>query len=303
MVSTVSLMHGSEFDRLTAVSPAGDGRYSADLSPGWVVGGGLNGGYLLAVMGQALRAAVPAKPDPVAVSAHYVSASTPGPATVSVDVRREGGSVATAAVDVVQDGTARIIALATCGDLARFAERAPDVRTTAAEPALAPPDDCIRSSDAPDDVRAVEPMLDRFDLRLDPTHAAWGQGEPGMTGVTGVIAGWFRWADGREPDALSLLTVCDVLPPVTSDLGMPGWAPTLELTVHVRAHPGARMAQGPPRDPQPGRRHVRGGLRDLGLRRPAGRAEPPARLGAASLTIRLRPPAKDYRSDRRRIGD
>ena len=55
--------------------------------------------------------------------------------------------------------------------------------------------------------------------------------------MTGAIAGWFRFADGREPDPLALLTVCDVLPPVTFDLGMPGWAPTLELTVHVRAHP------------------------------------------------------------------
>jgi len=223
-----------EFDRLTAVLPAGDGLYAADLSPGWVVGGGVNGGYLLAVMAQALRAAVPAKPDPVALSAHYVSASTPGPATVSVDVRRDGGSVATAAIDVVQEGTARITALVTCGDLARFAERAPEVRTTAKEPAMPPPDECIRSGDAPAEIKAFVPMLDRFDLRLDPAHAAWGFGEPGLTGV---IAGWFRWADGREPDALSLLTVCDVLPPVTFDLGMPGWAPTLELTLHLRAHP------------------------------------------------------------------
>ena len=140
------------------------------------MGGGLNGGYLLAVMGQALRAAVPAKPDPVAVSAHYVSASAPGPATVSVDVRREGGSVATAAVDVVQDGTSRITALATCGDLARFAAAG---RPTSAPPPPSPrcrsPDECIRSADAPDDVRAFVPMLDRFDLRLDPGARGLGR--------------------------------------------------------------------------------------------------------------------------------
>jgi hypothetical protein len=29
----------------------------------------------------------------------------------------------------------------------------------------------------------------------------------------------------------------DALPPVTFGLGMPGWAPTLELTAHVRAEP------------------------------------------------------------------
>jgi hypothetical protein len=142
--------------------------------------------------------------------------------------------VATAAVDLVQEGGSRITALATCADLTRFAERAPLVRTMADEPTLPAPEECVRSADAPAEVKAFVPMLDRFDLRLDPAHAAWGQGEPGMTGV---IAGWFRFADDRPPDALSLLTICDVLPPVTFDLGMPGWAPTLELTVHVRAHP------------------------------------------------------------------
>jgi acyl-CoA thioesterase len=222
-----------ELDRLTAVTPAGDGRYAVELSPGWVVGGGINGGYLVAVMGQAVRAAVPAKPDPVTISAHYLSASVPGPALVTVDVRREGGSVATAAVDVVQDGTTRITALATCGDLDRFAERSPDVRTRATEPVLPPPEDCVGSADAPPELKAFVPMLDRFDLRMDPGHTVWG-GQPGMTGS---IGGWFRWPDGREPDPLSLLVVCDVLPPVTYDLGMPGWAPTLELTIHVRARP------------------------------------------------------------------
>ena len=43
--------------------------------------------------------------------------------------------------------------------------------------------------------------------------------------------------DGREPDPLQLLMVVDALPPVTFDLGQMGWAPTLELSVHVRAKP------------------------------------------------------------------
>jgi acyl-CoA thioesterase len=227
-------MAAFDFDRHTAVQALGGGRYAAELSAGWVVGGGVNGGYLLAVMGNALCAALPTKPDPVTVSAYYLSASTPGPATVSVDVRRDGGSVATAAVDLEQEDGSRITALATCGDLGRLAERAPGVRTMAAEPSLPPPEACVRSTDAPAAVKAYVPMLDRFDLRLDPAHAAWGEGEPAMTGV---VAGWFRFADDRPADAVSLLAVCDVLPPVTFDLGLPGWAPTLELTAHVRAHP------------------------------------------------------------------
>ena len=52
-----------------------------------------------------------------------------------------------------------------------------------------------------------------------------------------MLQAWFRLADEREPDPLALLMTVDALPPVTFDLGMPGWAPTLELTAHVRAHP------------------------------------------------------------------
>ena len=52
-----------------------------------------------------------------------------------------------------------------------------------------------------------------------------------------MLQGWFRLNDEREPDPQSLLLAVDALPPVTFDLGLIGWAPTLELTVHVRARP------------------------------------------------------------------
>ncbi len=41
---------------------------------------------------------------------------------------------------------------------------------------------------------------------------------------------------------MALLLVVDALPPVTFDLGLPGWAPTLELTAHVRARPAEGWA-------------------------------------------------------------
>jgi acyl-CoA thioesterase len=222
---------GHEFDQHIDVSPAGGGRYAADLSAGWLVGGGVNGGYLLAVIGNALRAELPAKPDPIAVSAYYLSASAPGPATVSIDVRRDGGSVATAAADLRQGDDTRITALATYGDLGALGD---DVRTTAEEPDLPPPDRCVPTSMAPPEVRAVAPLMDRFDMRFHPEHVGWAVGEPSGKGV---LSAWFRLVDGREPDPVSLLMVVDALPPVTFDLGMPGWAPTLELTAHVRARP------------------------------------------------------------------
>ena len=94
-----------------------------------------------------------------------------------------------------------------------------------------------------------------------------------------MIRGWLRLADGREPDPLMLLLARDALPPVAFDLGLSGWTPTLELTVHVRARPAPGWLRVAPDHPQPGRRVPRGGRRGVGLERPARRPVPPARAG------------------------
>lgn len=220
-----------EFDRDIAVTRVGDGSFAADLQPGWLVGGGLNGGYLLAVVGNALRAAMSAKPDPIAVTVHYLAPTTPGPAWVTTRVLRDGGSTATVAADLHQGGDARLTVLATYGDLGALPD---DVRTTAQEPQLPPIEECIPTTMAPDEARRAAPLMGRFDMRMDPACIGWAIGEP--SGV-GMIQTWLKLVDGREPDPISLLLAVDALPPVTFDLGMPGWAPTLELSVHVRAVP------------------------------------------------------------------
>lgn len=222
---------GHEWDEHVAVSPAGDGRWTAHLTDGWLVGGGVNGGYLLAVMGNAVRESLPDKRDPFAISAHFLSASRPGPATVSARVLREGGSIATVAVDLRQGGDTRITALATYGDLAALPD---DVRTTATPPEMPSVEDCVPDTMAPAEVRAIAPLMDRFEMRFDPACVGWAVGRPSGRGL---LQAWFRLADGREPDPITLLMVVDALPPVTFDLGQPGWAPTLELTAHVRAEP------------------------------------------------------------------
>ncbi|SFB77680.1 Thioesterase-like superfamily protein [Nocardioides terrae] len=229
-------MATSEYDDHIAVTevPTGDPTartFDARLDAGWVVGGGVNGGYLLSTMGNAVRATVPGKPDPISVTAYYLSASTPGPARITTTVKRDGGSVATVAAELWQSEQSRLTALATYGDLSAL----PDgVETTAEEPDLPPRDRCVPNSMAPDDVKRLAPMMERFDMLFHPDHIGWAVGEPSGRGV---ISAWFRLKHGREPDPISLLTIVDLLPPVTFDLGRPGWAPTLELTAHVRARP------------------------------------------------------------------
>jgi hypothetical protein len=239
-----------ELDRGIAVTALPDGGFAADLDPGWVVGGGVNGGYLLAVIGNAVREllAPSGHVDPFSVSAHYLTASVPGPATVQTRLVRAGGRFSTVAATLVQevDGASvpRISALATYGDL----ETAHDARSDATAaalhlalpmPDLPPREQCLLSSDAPEDIKKMAPLLDRFGTLLDPATAMWAVGKPSRQGM---IQGWFELADHRPLDPIALLLVVDALPPVTFDLGMPGWAPTLELTAHVRAKPAPGWA-------------------------------------------------------------
>lgn len=221
----------AEFDRDIALEETAEHTYAAVLRAGWVVGGGVNGGYLLATLGHAVRRSA-AHPDPLTISAYYLSASRPGPATITTRPLREGRSVSTWAADLAQGEEGRITALATYGDLDALPD---DIGTTAGEPDLPPLEECWGMELAPPEFRAsAPPLLSRFDLRVDPATAGWAVGEPGGRAL---IQAWFRLPDEREPDPLALLLAVDAMPPTTFELGRTGWAPTLELTVHVRARP------------------------------------------------------------------
>ncbi len=220
----------TEWHRDTRITGSGQ-RFDTDLSGRWSVGGGINGGYLLAIVARAISETVPGKPDPFVLSAHYLSASVDGPATIRTRVVRDGGSVATVSAELSQDGEPRLAVLATFGDLARLDD---EVTTTAVELELAPRQQCVSTEFAPPELRATAPLMERFDMLFDPSCIGWAMGEPSRIGE---LKAWFRLKNGVQPDPISLLLAVDALPPVTFDLGRPGWAPTIELTVHVRATP------------------------------------------------------------------
>src|SRR5262245_7707996 len=104
---------GYDFDLATAVR-GGPERWTAEVDPGWTVAGRPDGGYLLAL---ATRAALEAagQPHPLAVSAHFLAPSEPGPAELEVRRLRAGRSLSTVRVTLVQEGAARLEALVTAG--------------------------------------------------------------------------------------------------------------------------------------------------------------------------------------------
>ncbi|MCX4988297.1 MULTISPECIES: thioesterase family protein [unclassified Streptomyces] len=225
----------SEFDRDTAVTLREAGVYDVDLSAGWTIISAVNGGYLLAVLGRALADALPHS-DPFTISAHYLTASQPGPAVIRTDVVRTGRTLSTGQASLLQyddEGREieRIRVLASYGDLDTLPD---DVRTTALPPAIPPMDQCFGPQDAPAPIPGSSAITDRLFLKLDPATLGWALGAPSGKGE---MRSWFGLADGRDADPLSLLLAVDALPPTAFEIGLSGWVPTVELTVHVRSRP------------------------------------------------------------------
>ena len=237
----------TEFDEAIALSdpgqggeaPGGELTRTAHLPEGWLIGGAINGGVLMALGVRAMSEALAADgggADVLAFTAHFLSASQAGPATVTPEVLRVGRTMSTAQASIHQrdEGKCpveRVRMMATFGDLAAFSE---PVHRQQPPPVLPPPDQCISASDGPREMLETIRILSRLDIRLDPATAGFGLGAPSLEGE---LRGWIRFIDGREPDLLSQPFVVDAFPPVAFDLGAMGWAPTIEFTGHVRALP------------------------------------------------------------------
>jgi hypothetical protein len=222
----------SAFDTATAVHRAEGGGLVADLDPGWDVGGGvLNGGYLLSVVARAALLESP-HPHPVALSASYLRAPAAGLATLSVVPGPAGRTLAHSLVTLADAGGPALtvnVTTATLGtDEPLWSEPAPDVP---------PVEECVSVAEhrelAPAGMQVPGLSL-RVDTRLDVATAGWAFGQP--SGEPHLRA-WMRFADGREPDPLALLTFADALPPTSFAMGDLGWAPTVQLQVLVRALP------------------------------------------------------------------
>ncbi|MFC9243366.1 thioesterase family protein [Streptomyces sp. NPDC057136] len=225
----------SEFDRDTAVTLREEGVYDAELSAGWTIIRAVNGGYLLAMLGRALGQALPHS-DPFSVSAHYLTASEPGPAVIRTQIVRTGRTLSTGQASLFQyaeDGTEteRIRVLATYGDLDGLTD---DIRTSAQPPAIPPLEQCLGPSDGPAPIPGSSAITERLDIKLDPATIGWAIGAPSGKGE---MRGWFGLADGRDADPLSLLLTVDAMPPTSFELGLKGWTPTIELTTHIRCRP------------------------------------------------------------------
>lgn len=220
------------FDRETAVTRVGDGRYEATMAPAWWVVRGPNGGYLAAVILRALTDTVDDRARaPRSLTVHYASAAREGQVVLTTARERVGRSLTTCSCRMEQDG--RLVALA----VAAFSLPRPGIEfCDVAMPQVPGPERIVAAeihAEAP-------PIAQRYDIR-------WAIGRPpGLdappAGARAVAGGWIRLPEPRPVDALLAAAITDGwIPPMFGRVREPVVVPTVDLTIHFRAelpHPG-----------------------------------------------------------------
>jgi acyl-coenzyme A thioesterase PaaI-like protein len=239
------------FDEATAARPLGGGRYAVLPDERFALGGAVNGGVLLASMLRAVLDGSP-HPYPVATSAHFLRVARCEPAEVHVNWLKEGRTAATARATLVQDGEPMIETVVTTGDL-ESGDTAGGITWTGEPPHLPPVGECqgfMPAGSGPEGSGAegsgaegsgaegfspgAGGFISQVDLRFDPATLGWLTGQPGGQPE---MRGYLSLREDRDPDAYLLAVAVDAMPPVVFGLGAAGWAPTVELTWHMRGVP------------------------------------------------------------------
>lgn len=230
----------SIFEQETASQAMGDGLYRGTISGRWNIGANPNGGYLVAVVLRAIAQLNPDHPDPLSVTTHYLRPGLPDqPCEVQVELVRQGRSMTSARARLVQGGKTRLELLSAFGDLSSVPNTAPpDADITLAPPVLPSPESCPERSGTAQGVDL--PILERVEIRINPSDAGlFDSALPGAgQAARAEVSGWIRLRDNAPTSSIAAVTFTDAFPPALfSLLGVIGWVPTVELTVHVRRRP------------------------------------------------------------------
>ncbi len=227
----------------------------------------VNGGALLATVLRAVLDCSP-HPHPVATSANFLRVPQLAAAEVQVSWLKHGKTASTARASLIQDAQVVLDTTVTTGTVpggpvqsgSSAADRAEagaqSLDWTDVRPPFPDIDECLDLGNWPGSVAAdgAAGFPAQVEVLLDPACTGWRGGQP--SGVP-EMRGYVRLREPRDPDALLLALAVDALPPVVFGLGATGWAPTVELTWHMRAVPAPGPLQVAARC-----RHVSGGWFD-----------------------------------------
>lgn len=214
-------------DRDIALTPAGDSRWTGQVTDEWSVNGTANGGYLLALMAAAVGRHAPRSQTPI-FTANYLKRCPAGPATITVAPMASSTQFDRFEIRLIQQDQENIRAWAT---FAGQSDACLAERIEAAPPAVADPDQCVGVPEMP-----RYTIFKHLDVRLDPACAGWMT--DGRLSERSEQKGWLRFRQHRPHDLFSLIVAADAFPPaVLASQGMVAWVPTIEFSVNIRRIP------------------------------------------------------------------
>jgi len=240
---------GTAFDRAIAVAPArvdpatGVGAVVGHVDPAWGAPTGPNGGYLAAIAVRALDAVV--DPDAAlrlrSLTVHYLRSARGGALELTVEPLRRGRRITSARFLATQEGRPVLTGVAAYAapgldEPARWAPSAPDVAPPPSADATCPAADYRRDTDAwLEPTPEMPPVVHR--LRVAPRIGGppFGGRTP-TEGHPAVAGGWVALPEPRPIDAVLAVLATDAWWPAAFEaVSRPVIAPTIDLTIHLRA--------------------------------------------------------------------
>ena len=222
-----------QFDQDIAVASANAHDYAGSIAANWSINGVPNGGYLMALITNALLQSSRMQTAPI-VTTNFLARCQPGEAIVSVERMSLSRQFDRLEARLEQNGEERIRAFGTFTDqkngcdLEHYQRRAPDIRNF---------EECIAVPEMPGYT-----LYGGMDIRLDPACTGWFEGK---LSDRAEIKGWIRFKDDRPFDVPSILLAADAFPPaVLTSQGMTAWVPTVECSVNIRNLPASKWLKG-----------------------------------------------------------
>ncbi len=238
------------FEHATTVTQVDEGHFRAEVDPGWSTPIAANGGYLAAILVRAIEAHGATGGDDTlaprqlrSLTCHFLRPVRFGQLDVTVEVVRAGRRISSVRVTASQDGKDAIHALAALAvlDLPAAGTWEPE------PPQVGPPPPRDAPLIDPDDYRrkgadgwlgptpTMPPMFRR--VRVAPRIGGVPFSNRSITpGEAPETGGWIALPEARPIDAAFIALCTDVWwPPAFQPLGRPAIAPTIDLTIHVRA--------------------------------------------------------------------
>jgi len=222
-----------QFDKDIVLAEQEPFLFKVNLTDNWSINGNPNGGYLMALLANAMLQHSGKKSTPI-ITANFISRCVPGTARVSVEKISRSNQFNRFQAILTQQGKERIRAFGTfAGGKDGYGEK----RYEKLMPDMANLEECILVPEIPNYT-----LFSQIDLRLDPSCAGWMAGN---LSDKSEQRGWIRFKDYRRFDTLSLFLLADSFPPpILASQGLVTWVPTLEFSVNIRNLPSTKWLKG-----------------------------------------------------------